>query len=74
MEEERPETEQMADLTAQYYDFLRARDIPEALAVRIVGDWYYAVVSAAYAYFEGRVKMASRGVSREVLRRSGRGE
>ena len=41
--------------TERYYKELIERGIPEALAVRIVGDWYQALTRVASAYFDNRM-------------------
>jgi hypothetical protein len=51
---------------AYYYDQLRERGIPEALATRIVGDWYNGCVTVAVNYFEGRIQRGVRAITRRM--------
>ena len=60
--------------TAAYYETLRSQGIPEALAVRMVGDWYNLIAVSAGAYFEGRTRMAERSVSRRLASLMGKDE
>lgn len=64
----------MVERAAQYYDLLRAQGLPEALAVRVVGDWYNLVVVSTANYFDGRMRQAERSVSGRLARLMGKGE
>lgn len=64
----------MVERAAQYYNLLRAQGLPEALAVRMVGDWYNLVVVSAANYFDGRMRQAERSVSGRLARLMGKGE
>jgi len=75
------DTEQQADdlvyiitRTAAYYETLRSQGIPEALAVRMVGDWYNLVVVSAATYFDGRMRQAEQRVSGRLARLMGKSE
>lgn len=72
--EPQPDMLYMVKRAAQYYDLLRAQGIPEALAVRMVGDWYNLVVVSAANYFDGRMRQAERSVSGRLARLMGKGE
>ena len=64
----------MVERTVQYYNLLRAQGLPEALAVRVVGDWYNLVVVSTANYFDGRMRQAERSVSDRIARLMGKGE
>lgn len=57
--------------TVEYYDGLRARGIPEQLAIRIVGDWYNSAVMLANAYFSGHYQVATSSLTRRIARSMG---
>ena len=72
--EPQPDMLYMVERAAQYYDLLRAQGLPEALAVRVVGDWYNLVVVSTANYFDGRMRQAERSVSSRLARLMGKGE
>ena len=72
--EPQPDMLYMVERAAQYYDLLRAQGLPEALAVRVVGDWYNLVVVSTANYFDGRMRQAERSVSGRLARLMGKGE
>lgn len=57
--------------TVEYYDGLRARGVPEQLAIRIVGDWYGSAIMLANTYFEGRYQQATSSLTRRIAQSMG---
>lgn len=69
MTEERTDSiEYLVEQATRYYNLLRERGIPEALAVRIVGDWHNGCVTVALNYFHGRLKTGSSALTRQMGR------
>lgn len=62
----------LVERTVNYYRALCNQGIPEALAVRIVGDWYNGCVTVGVSFLHGRLKAGSDTLTRKIVHSMGR--
>jgi len=65
------DTAYVVDMIVRVYQVLSERGIPEALAVRIVGDWYNGFNSLVVSHFQGRIKSARTAFTHRLAREMG---